>query len=90
MVKKRLYTFLNTYSGWFIIIGLTAFPVLRLLSIQMNAMSSFTTYTVFSILGRALGLAGVTLFSLNFLLSIRHRVLEKFFYGLNKVYAAHH
>ncbi|MBI2053833.1 MAG: ferric reductase-like transmembrane domain-containing protein [Candidatus Staskawiczbacteria bacterium] len=41
-------------------------------------------------LGRVLGLVGMSLFSLNFILSARSRFLDNIFFGLNEAYKAHH
>ncbi|MCA9390330.1 ferredoxin reductase family protein [candidate division WWE3 bacterium] len=81
---------LNSYSGWIFVVIFTTIPVMRLLMTSQADFSTMTSYGWFSLFGRASSLMGITLFSINLILSTRHQLLEKFFYGLNKVYVAHH
>src|SRR6266480_2383704 len=48
------------------------------------------TYSILRSIGQVLGLVGVVMFSLNFVLSTRLKSFEDFFGGMNRVYVAHH
>jgi predicted ferric reductase len=55
------------------------------LSFRFNGMGATLTS-----IGQITGLAGTVLFSLNLILSTRHKYLEKIYYGMNRAYVNHH
>ena len=59
-----------------------------LLTYDQSNFSS--TPTTLKTIGQLAGLIGATLFAWNFILASRLRVIEEFFFGLNKVYTSHH
>jgi len=81
-IKKNL--------GWISIIGLSVFPAL--IWILMESLN--LRFGNFSSSARSLGqltaLTGMSMFSLSLILSARIKSLEKYFYGLNKIYDCHH
>lgn len=46
--------------------------------------------SIFRSLGQVTALTGVVLFSINFILSARFRIVENLFFGLNRVFIEHH
>jgi predicted ferric reductase len=81
---------LERYSGW-VIIGLFCFiPCVGWLHVAGLAWSQMNVQTFIESLGKLAAIVGFVLFAVNFVLSIRHRILERFFGGLNRVYIAHH
>ena len=77
------------FLGWTGIILISLIPVFLFFAFGSGASSfrdfSSSLYT----LGRIFALVGVTLFTLNFILSTRLRFLEEIFGGLDKVYLVH-
>lgn len=76
--------------GWYLVIGTTVVPVILWsvadpLSSRISSLS-----TLFLSVGQLCALIGAALFSWNFILAARYRVLEGGFGGLNRVYVAHH
>jgi predicted ferric reductase len=81
---------MNRYSGWFLVITISLFPVVRWFQINSSDLAFSSGYTFFSMVGRLAGLIGIVLYSINFILSTRLKFLEYLFGGLNRVYIAHH
>jgi predicted ferric reductase len=50
----------------------------------------YNIYSAFTSLGEMTGLVGMTMFSLNLVLSARLELFEDYFGGMNRVYVAHH
>ncbi len=89
MTDLEIKLWLEKYGGWIIIWIASFLPVVWWLGI--NGFSAFGSgYGVFSSLGKLFGLIGFVLYAINLLLAVRHRWLESFFQGLNRVYIAHH
>lgn len=77
-------------SGWVIMILLSLSP-LAIWGTMKPLASRFTDpATILTSVGQMLGLVGMAMFALTFVLSMRHRILERFFNGMNRVYIAHH
>lgn len=77
-------------SGWILIIGLSIFPALVWISME-SIGSRFGNFSSSSrSLGQLTALVGMSMFSLSLILSARLKSLEKYFYGLNKIYDCHH
>lgn len=75
--------------GWLIIILLSLVPVFLWFRFGPG-ISDFTNYqTSVHSLGELLGLVGVTMFALTFVLSTRLKFIEDVFGGLDKVYIVH-
>lgn len=75
---------------WLIIIGLVAIPVGLWLAMQpLNTRFGNPEMTFLSI-GQMMGLVGMSLFSINLILSARWKILDEKFEGLGFVYAQHH
>lgn len=69
--------------------------VLFILAITWALWLSEINFTVFTdiplvALSRALSLTGIVLMSLTLMLSTRNKIVEKIFWGLDRVYTAHH
>lgn len=82
--------------GWPIFIGLSIIPAIlwaMAFPIQYrfagDNLSETFSLTVNAI-GQLLGLIGMAMFALNFILSARLKSVEGFFGGMNRVYIAHH
>ncbi len=82
----KLWT--ERYGGWLLVALLCAIPVVRWWGIGSVHLGSGAD--IFLALGRGLGLVGLMLYALNFVLMTRWKWLENLFGGLNKVYIAHH
>ena len=84
-VNQKMRSFLGGAS----ISIIAAIPAVLFLTLGPDAgrFSSLSS-SVYN-LGRIFALAGVTLFALNFVLSMRLRFLEEIFGGMDKVYLAH-
>jgi predicted ferric reductase len=75
--------------GWFTIIIVSLIPVL-LFYVFGTALSGFSSFSIsLYTLGRTFALIGVTLFTINFVLSTRLKFLEEVFGGMDKVYLVH-
>ena len=75
--------------GWLTIIILCLLPVARWFFALPLSVRFFDFSTGLTSLGQIFGLVGMTLFSLNLILSSRLKILDEFFYGLNIVYGHH-
>src|SRR5271157_3336749 len=79
----------KSFLGWTAIILISLIPVFFLFTLGngINGFSDFSSslYT----LGRIFALVGLTLFTINFVLSTRLKFLEEIFGGLDKVYLVH-
>lgn len=78
----------SKYKGWFLV------AIVSLVTVFLYYLSKPSGFDFFrfplSTLNQILGLLGVSLLSLNFLLSTRIGFLEKYFGGLDKLYHFHH
>jgi predicted ferric reductase len=79
----------KSFLGWTAIILISLIPVF-IFFVLGNGTSGFSNFSssLYS-LGRIFALVGVTLFTLNFVLSTRLKFLEEIFGGLDKVYLVH-
>ncbi len=71
---------------------LIAIPLIAVLFWALSPSVSFNVTTwadTASLLGRVFGIIGMMLFAESLLLSSKFKVLEEFFYGLNRVYIKH-
>ncbi len=75
--------------GWLTIIALCLLPIIRWFFIMPLSIRFFDFNSLTTSLGQITGLAGMTLFSLNLIMSSRLKFLDKYFYGLNMVYTYH-
>lgn len=75
--------------GWLTIIILTSLPVIRWFFILPLPVRFFDFNSLTTSLGQITGLLGMALFSLNLILASRLKLLDNFFYGLNRVYTYH-
>ncbi len=90
MTDLEIKLWLEKYGGWFLIWLASFIPVFLWLMINDMSVEFSSAYGVLSAVGNILGLIGFVLYAINLLLAIRHRWLENFFQGLNRVYIAHH
>jgi predicted ferric reductase len=67
------------------LIPLAIWAFMEPLALRFADLNSITTS-----LGQILGLVGMTLFSINLILAGRFKFVDKYFKGLDKVYAKHH
>ena len=82
--------YLSKYSGIAIITILAAVPgiIWAYQAATPNSFSSLGTVTLS--IGKLLGLSGMALFSLNFMLAARLKYTEPLFRGLHRAYVVHH
>lgn len=73
----------------FIIIALTVFPIVVWVFMESLGLRFLDLNSATTSLGQILGLMGMTLFSINLILAGRFNFLDKYFKGLDKVYAHH-
>jgi len=76
--------------GILAILLLTLIPVGRWFFLEPLNYRFFNFIGTMTSLGQLAGIIGLTLFSINLILSARIKIIERFFYGLNKVYSYHH
>lgn len=77
-------------SGWVIVTLLSLSPLAIWGTMTPLGARFETLPTTLTSIGQMLGLVGMAMFALTFVLSTRHRILERFFNGMNRVYVAHH
>lgn len=82
--------FLRKNIGWFAVLILSFFPIVRWVAITPLNYRFLDLNATMTSLGQIAGLVGMALFSVNLILSSRLKILDKFFYGLNIVYKKHH
>lgn len=73
----------------YIIVILSSIPVIIWLFMQPLSIRFFDLNAVTTSLGQIFGLVGMVLFSINLILAGRFKFLDKYFKGLDKVYANH-
>lgn len=79
----------KSFLGWTSIILISLIPVFLFFALG-NGLRGFNDFSSsLYTLGRIFALIGVTLFTLNFVLSTRLKFLEEIFGGLDKVYLVH-
>lgn len=81
--------FFKKNFGWLTILILTILPVARWFFMLPLNIRLFDSNAVMTSLGQIAGLLGMALFSLNLILASRLKFLDKYFYGLDKVYNYH-
>jgi predicted ferric reductase len=81
---------LKGLSGWVIVAALSLSPLLIWANMRPLSERFISPAAMLTSVGQMLGLVGMTMFALTFVLSTRHRILERFFNGMNRVYVAHH
>lgn len=82
--------FLKKNLGWVTILFLVLLPVARwmmMLPLEYRFFDLSATMTSF---GQITGLAGMAMFSVSLILSAKIKFLDRYFYGLDKVYQNHH
>ncbi len=72
-----------------LVLSLTIIPII-LLQPTINATTFTNTALLFTTIGQMCGVAGASLFAINFILTTRLKFLENYFKGLNHVYLYHH
>ena len=77
-------------TGLLVILVLTLIPFIEWLLIEPLKYRFFGFIGTMTSFGQIAGIIGLTLFSINLILSVRFKFLEKFWYGLNNVYEYHH
>ncbi len=80
----------NRYTnfGWLTTITVAILPIFIWLTTQQTDWSS--NKLIFDNLGKLAGLAGLSLFAFNVILSARLKIYDKLFLGLDNTYRAHH
>lgn len=81
---------LRKSAGWLAVIVLAFFPVIRWAIISPLSYRFLNLAETMTSFGQIAGLLGMSLFSVNLILSSRLKFLDKYFYGLDKVYNQHH
>ncbi len=81
--------FLRKNLGLISIFILLLVPIVRWFLIAPLDLRFFDLNTTMTSLGQLAGLVGITLFSVNLILSSRLKFLDRFFYGLDRVYNHH-
>lgn len=81
--------FLKYNSGWLIIVILASLPVIRWVFLLPLNLRFIDFNIATTSLGQIVGLLGMTLFSLNLILSSRLKILDKGYLGLSNVYKYH-
>lgn len=81
--------FFRKNIGWLTIIILCLLPIVRWFFLMPLGVRFFDLSMLTTSLGQIAGLVGMTLFSLNLILSSRLKILDRYFYGLNVVYSYH-
>jgi predicted ferric reductase len=76
--------------GWGIVLFLSLSPLLIWGTMKPIGLRFETSAATLTSIGQMLGLVGMAMFALTFILSTRHKKLEPFFDGMNRVYIAHH
>lgn len=85
-----MISFLRKKAGWLTILLLALLPVLRWIAIAPLNYRFFDLSATMTSFGQITGLAGMAMFSISLILSARLKFLDKYFYGLDKVYKYHH
>lgn len=80
----------NSFWGWSFFIFLAVTPLFIWAFIQPLPQRFSDPITTLTSFGRVMGLLGLSLFSLVFILNSRLRVLDTIFWGLGNAYKAHH
>ncbi len=86
---KTITEKLKKNQGWILVILLSIIPFLLWLTTSKLDPPLENIKTLSASLGEILGLTGIVLLSLNFILASRLPFIEKLFYGLNNVYKQH-
>ena len=81
---------LKGLSGWGIVTTLSLSPLLIWGAMKPIGMRFENAATILTSIGQILGLVGMAMFALTFVLSTRHPLLERLFNGMNRAYVAHH
>jgi predicted ferric reductase len=75
--------------GWLTIVFFCLVPVLIWLVMSPLAYRFLELNTAMTSIGQVFGLLGITLFSINLILSSRLKIFDRFFWGLNNLYNHH-
>jgi len=75
--------------GLIVIIVLAVVPIVRWFSIAPLSLRFFNLQAASGSIGQIFGLLGITLFSINLILSSRLKFLDNLFYGLDRLYKIH-
>ncbi len=76
--------------GVIVITVLVLIPLLRWFFIEPLNFRFFNFIATMTSIGQIAGILGLALFSVNLILSARIKAVERFFYGLDKIYDKHH
>jgi len=80
----------NKYKdGWLVFLGLSFLPILLWLMAPSPVPRFGDSTASLASIGQLLGLTGAAMFGLNLILSARLRIIEKHFFGLDRVYRKH-
>ncbi|PWB38676.1 MAG: ferric reductase [Parcubacteria group bacterium] len=81
--------FIRTNFGLLVIGILTIIPLLRWLFLLPLDLRFYDVNSISTSLGQLTGLAGMTLFSINLILTSRLKIFDKLYLGINNVYKRH-
>lgn len=84
-----MFLFLRKNIGWFTIFAVSVVPIIVWARILPLSIRFLDINAVTTSLGQIFGLLGMTLFSVNLILSSRLKILDEYFYGLNHLYIYH-
>ena len=90
LVLTYTFYFMRKKVGILAILILVLVPFGRWLFIEPINYRFFNFIATMTSIGQVLGIIGFSLFSINLILSVRLKIVERFFYGLNNIYNFHH
>ena len=76
--------------GWILVVFLSLSPLIPWLLVVQPSERLTNFNTIFISIGELLGLFGTVMYCLSIVLSLRLKLFEDFFGGMNRVYIAHH
>lgn len=85
-----MISFFRKNIGWLTILLLALLPVVRWATLLLLNYRFFNLSATMTSLGQIAGLVGMTMFSISLILGARLKILDRYFYGLDKVYQNHH
>jgi len=85
-----MISFFRKNMGWLTILLLALLPIARWAVILPLSYRFFDLSATMTSLGQIAGLVGMAMFSISLILGARLKALDRYFYGLDKVYQNHH
>lgn len=85
-----MVSFFRKNIGWLAILFLALLPVARWAMLMPLNYRFFDLFAAMTSFGQIAGLVGMAMFSVSLILGARLKILDKYFYGLDKVYQNHH